>query len=629
MLNALQLLKQAAKAFPPPPDLSTSEWADTFRQLSSETSSEPGQWYTDRVPYAKAIMDSFDDNEITVAMTSTQIAKTEILNNALGKRIHLDPGPTMIVLPTQKPNAESYSKKRLYPMIRDTPVLAEKIDIQSRKSSNTILEKFFPGGSIRMVGANSPTGLCSDPIRYLFCDEVDRYPSTSGTEGDPLTLAFQRTDNFPFRRIGLFSTPGNKGASRIEDYYEKSDKKRYFVPCPHCGFKQVLKWTQVKWDKNDPANPWYECENPKCNERITDAHKEGMLAGGEWIAEAPFTGISGFHLNALYSPWLTLAKIVKKFMESKDNPETLKTFVNTTLGETYDSQGGEGLSWQNLYARCEPYAPLSVPMGGLLLTAGVDVQRSPARLAVSIYAWGIGEESWKIYHIEIYGEPTEEKVWNELDSLLSSKFTHESGAELGISAVAVDAGYSQNEVYQFVRKRSHRNFYAIRGQSQPGKPIIGRPTWQDVNFKGKVIKKGVKLWPVGSDTGKSVIYSRLRILQPGAGYVHFPIGTDDEFFKQLTAEKLVVKYNKGFPKQEWVVTRRSGRNEALDCFVYAYAAAVALGVQTMDWNRLKKLIIPEKSAIIETDSVEKEDLQPITRRRQSRSREIQNFATDY
>ena len=224
-----------------------------------------------------------------------------------------------------------------------------------------------------------------------------------------------------------------------------------------------------------------------------------------------------------------------------------------------------------------------------MVTAGVDVQGD--RLSVGVYAWGPGEESWLIYSIELYGDPTEAKVWEDLDVLLLSKFTHAGGSELAITAAAIDSGFKPNEVYNFVRRRAGRNLYAVKGMSTAGKPVIGKPTYQEVTYKGQVLKKGVRLWPVGSDTVKGIIYSRLQLKNYGPGYIHFPIGLDSEYYEQLCAEKLQTKYVKGFPRQEWVKIR--SRNEALDCLVYAYAAATALGIARIDWNKLRESLTPQ------------------------------------
>lgn len=573
-------------------------------------------------------MDAVNIYELVVIMTSAQIGKTEMLNNVVGYFMSQDPSPLLVVQPTLE-MAETWSKDRLAPMLRDTPLLSGLVaDSKARNSGNMILKKNFPGGHITMSGANSPASLASRPIRIVLCDEVDRFSASAGTEGDPVNLAVKRTTTFWNRRVLLVSTPTIKGASRIEAAWEKSDQRRYFVPCPICEYSQILSWSQVKWEKDDPKNAWYECAG--CGGKIESIHKSQLIRLGKWQATAEFKGTAGFHLNELYSPWRTFGDVVESFLAAKDNPEMLKVWVNTSLGETFDEDGGEGLEWQQLAARAEPYQPLSVPRGGLLLTAGVDVQGD--RLSVAVWAWGVGEESWLIYWTELYGDPTESKVWDELDTVLLSSYTHESGTELKITAACIDSGFKPQEVYNFVRRRPGRNLFAVKGMSTPGKPVIGKPSLQEISYRGQTLKKGVKLWPVGSDVAKGIIYSRLRI-RSGAGCVHFPLGIDEEFYQQLTAEKLTTRFIKGFPKREWVKIRP--RNEALDTYVYSYAAAHACGLVRMDWKKLEATIIP--AVIDEEEKIENPSPPPpepakkpsFTSQANSSMRRKGNFATSW
>jgi phage terminase large subunit GpA-like protein len=279
--------------------------------------------------------------------------------------------------------------------------------------------------------------------------------------------------------------------------------------------------------------------------------------------------------------------VAADFLKAKDNPQQLKVWVNTSLGETWDDQQGETPEFEELAARAEGYSPSFVPRGGLFLTAGVDVQAD--RLAVVVKAWGRGEESWLIHWGEIYGDPTVGKVWEDLDALLTMKFEHELGSEVGILCSAIDSGFRPQEVYQFVRSRKYKTL-ATKGMSTPGKAVLGRATYQDVNYKGQVLKKGVQLFPVGSDVAKSVIYSRMKIRE-GAGMMHFPQGLDDSYYMQLTAEKLIVKFNKGVPTREWVKVR--ARNEALDCEVLSYVAALAVGLNRANWEKLEAQLLPK------------------------------------
>lgn len=583
MRQASKILAKVSKLFAPPPRLKVSEWADRFRKLSSEASAEPGQWRTSRAEYQRGMMDAVNDPlvETVVIMSSAQIGKSDALvNNTIGYFIHQDPSPILLIQPTVD-MAESYSKDRIATMIRDTPELKQLVgDAKAKSSNNTVLHKKFVGGQLVIAGANSPAGLASRPIRIVLADEVDRYPVSASEEGDPVNLAVKRTTTFWNRKVILVSTPTIKGASRIEKAFKESDRRRYFVPCPHCQHSQYLSWGQVKWDKDKPKEAWYECES--CGTTITNSHKPQMLREGKWIATSEFNGIAGFAINELYSPWRTFGDVADAFLKAKNDPELLKVWVNTSLGETFDDQNGEGLEWQQLAARAEPYTPLTVPSGGKFLTAGVDVQGD--RLSVSIWAWGRGEECWLVYTIELYGDPLENEVWEELDAILLSNYTHSTGNELRITAAAIDTGFKPQEVYNFIRQRPGRKLFAVKGLSTPGKPILSKPTPQEVTYKGQNYLKGIKLWGVGTDTAKSLIYSRLRLKTPGAGYIHTYIGLDEEFYQQITAEKLVTRYVKGFPKQEWIKIRP--RNEALDTLVYSYAAAIGCGMARLNWNKL-------------------------------------------
>jgi phage terminase large subunit GpA-like protein len=597
--------------WPPPPVLKISEWADQYRVLSPEASAEPGQWQTDRVPYLREILDTIATEREVIVMASSQVGKTEAILNTIGYFMHQDPAPLMMVQPTIE-MAEAISKDRIATMIRDSPALVGLVgDRRARDSGNQILHKIFPGGHLTLSGANSPASLASRPIRVMLFDEIDRFPATAGAEGDPVNLASKRTATFWNRRIVKVSTPTIKGASRIEKDWERSDKRRFFVPCPHCQQEQALVWERVKWEKNrGQIEAWYECEF--CEGKIRDGHKSGFLRSGQWRSTAPENRVPGFHISELYSPWRTFEDVVRAYLDAKDDPQLLKVFWNTSLGLPYDDEGGEGLIYRQLMVRCEPYPVLSVPAKAFLLTVGVDVQKN--RLAVSVWGWGRDEEAWLIYHCEIYGDPIEGKVWQDLEAILNSSFTHESGGELMISLAAIDTGFQPNSVYNFVRKRS--NCYAVRGANAFGKPIVGRPSLQEVTYKGKPLKQGVRLWPIGTDTVKGTIYNRLRLSEAGPGYIHFPAGQDQEYFEQLCAEKVITRFVNGSPRREWVKLRP--RNEALDCFVYAYAAATIAGVQRLDWGKLEIALCPLAPEEKPAPEVPPKPKQPWARERKQR-----------
>jgi phage terminase large subunit GpA-like protein len=560
----------------PDADLTVSEWADQHRMLSQKAASEPGPWRTDRTPYLREIMDELSPSspvETVVFMAGAQVGKTESGNNWLGFVIHHAPGPMMMVQPTVD-TAKRLSKQRLAPMIEETPVLRDRIaDNRARDGGNTMLVKEFQGGVLVVTGANSAVGLRSMPVRYLFLDEVDAFPHDVDGEGDPIQLAIRRTTTFSRRKVYLSSTPTIKDTSRIEREYLNSDQRRFYVPCPHCDHFQHLRWAQMKWTDADPTTAAYACED--CGTLIEERYKSDMLRRGEWRATAEGTGkVAGFHLSSLYSPlgWKSWASIVDDFLQAKNDPPALKTWVNTVLGETWEEEYSTKVGASAIAERAEVYDLLTVPEGGLLLTAGVDVQDN--RLAIKVKAWGPDEESWLINWTEIYGDPSRPELWKQLDSVLfETDYTHENGTPMPVRAVAIDSGgHFTHEVYAYVRTRRDRHVIAVKGMSQPGKAIITKPSRQDINFKNQTIKKGVELWGVGTDTAKAVIYGRLKNTEPaGAGVLHFPMGLPNEYYEQLTAEKQITRYSNGFPRRIWI-KKEGARNEALDCEVYSLAA---------------------------------------------------------
>jgi phage terminase large subunit GpA-like protein len=509
------------------------------------------------------MMDAVNDptTHTVVIMTSAQIGKTEAINNIIAFYVCYEPSPMLNVQPTVE-MAETWSKDRLAPMIRDTPALKMRMGgPTSRASGNTMLHKQFPGGHITMAGANSAASLASRPIRVVLCDEVDRYPISAGTEGDPVNLARKRTATFWNRKVILTSTPTIKGMSRIESEFEMSDKRRYFVPCPHCGEMQSLKWSNVVFDKADVRSTSYACVNGCV---IEESHKQWMLANGEWKAELPFNGRAGFHLNELYSPWRRWWEIVQDFLEVKDNTDRLKTWTNTSLGETWQDKGEE-VDHSGLMSRREAYDADSLPQEILLITAAADVQGD--RIEALSQGWGQDQEHWDIEHKVFWGDPSRPDVWRELDEwLLKTYPVGNSG--LKIACCTVDSGGHHTEhVYNFCKPRQGRRVFAIKGSSQYHGPIASKPQ--------QTGRQRVMLYSIGTDTAKdTVLLSWLKVDEPGPGYIHFPHHVDDEHFRQLTAESRKTEYFRGTKRYKWSKIRP--RNEILDLHVYNYAAYAIL-----------------------------------------------------
>ena len=508
-------------------------------------------------------MDAFNEPNIEriVVMTSSQVGKTEILLNAIGYYIDQDPSPMLVVQPTLA-MGQSFSKDRLSAMIRDTEKIRDCIkDARSRDSGNTTMHKKFAGGHISIVGSNSPSGLSSRPVRCLFMDEVDRFEASAGSEGSPVSLAIARTKTFNNRKIFLCSTPTIKGLSAIETAFEESDKRYYEVPCPECDHYQVLKWKGVVWDEDKPETAAYACE--ECGSVINESKKQWMLKHGRWVATAESSDTAGFHISELYSVWSTWADMAKNFLEAKKQPEMLKTWINTSLGESWTEQGDE-LDYEKLLERRLNYDHASIPEDVLIITAGCDVQKD--RIECQTVGWAKQYEAYVIDYKIFWGDPNALNVWNELDTYLKKRFFTESKRPIPISCCTIDSGgHHTNMVYHFTKPRQARRVFAIKGLSQAGKPIANRPT-----FVGK--NKAV-LYGVGTDTAKEAIFARLSS-EPEDTTLHFCMDLDEEFFKQLTSEKRITKFVRGKKSLVWKQIRP--RNEALDTLVYNFAAIYIL-----------------------------------------------------
>ena len=577
-----QLIRDIAGGMHPPPKLTLSEWADRERRLSSDTSASPGRWRTDRFEPLRGVMDSITHNERTCVMKAAQLGFTEIILNACGYYAEQDPSPILVVLPNTSPMANDFSDDRLAPMIRDTPCLAAKFASEkTRDTKNKKLNKNFPGGNISMTGANSPTGLRSKPKRIILFDEVDGYGLSSGHEGDPILLGTKRAANFWNRRIVLVSTPTIKGLSRIEKEFEKSDKRYFYISCPHCDFEHNLKWSNVKYDNKDSTTARFIC--PNCTKPYSNAQKNAAVKRGRWIATAPWKGVAGFHISELYSPWRGIPELVNDWLESEGDNEQRQVFINTVLGELW-TDGGAPLDEHALLKRCEPYnAKESLPDRTLILTAGVDTH--PDRLEIEVVGWAAGEESWSIdYHV-IEGDPDipegqPKSVWDRLTAYLRQKWESPIYGEMVVEYTCIDTGGANTQsVYGYVRRHKGDNIFGVKGKGGEGIPIIGRAGRGGTGKKGKI---PITLYMVGTDQAKAVTYRRLRLDSPGSGYCHFPSGRGLAYFQQLTAEKIVTTYIKGFPKRHFECPKGT-RNEALDVRVYAFAALTLAGVQ---WDKL-------------------------------------------
>lgn len=565
----------------PPPKLTVSAWADAYRVLSRESSAEPGRWRTDRAPYQRGIMDALSDPLIERVhfMKSAQVGATEILNNVVGFYIDQDPAPILVVQPSVDPMAKAWSTDRLAPMLRDTPRLRGKVhDPRARDSGNTILHKVFTGGHVTIVGANSAAGLASRPIRIALFDEVDRYPASAGTEGDPITLGIQRTQTFWNRKILLCSTPTLKTLSRIEKAFNEGDQRYFYLPCPSCGTEQVLVWKQLHWDHAKPETARYVCQ--ECTAEIPETMKLWMMERGRWIATVPERRIASFHINALYSGWARWPELVTEWLEAQGDQQRLQAFINTKLGEVWDERGA-GLEPGLIEARRVTFRA-EIPTGIGYLTMGVDVQDD--RLEYVVRGWGAGEQSWLIAFDRILGDTATpfghpRSPWNDLEVIRLRDWKAESGRLVRIAATAVDTGgHSTDAVYAYTGPRYTHRVYATKGSSIPGSPLVPRKPTR--NNKAKA-----PLFLIGSDTGKDIVHSRLKVSEPGPLYMHLPDPIPQDWVIQVTSERKVRKQVGGKWSSRWVLPI-GARNEALDCEVLALVALRLSPIRTAELERM-------------------------------------------
>lgn len=611
-------LNESLKLWAPPTRATLTQWAEEFFVLSSEASAETGLFTA--LAFQREPLDAITDPrvETVVIMSATQMLKTTIILVALGYVIDRDPGPVMVICPRDS-DVDKFSKIRLAPMLRDTPCLRGKVaESKSRHSMSTLDYKRFHGGHIAITAAGSPGNLAALPIRYLMCDEIDKYPLSAGSEGDPISLAKKRTITYRRRRkIILTCSPTVANTSRIAKAYALSDQRKYFVPCPVCKTYQTLEWAQVRFNDSlpvaqIPASAFYQCV--KCHAPWNDQQRWRAVDLGHWRAGHAFNGSAGFHISELYSPWRTLGEIVADYWEKKDDRQQYRTFVNTTLAELWVEEG-ETPEWATLHDRRESYPfgyepavaneEAVVPMGGLFLTCGVDVQRD--RLEYEVTAWGRGKESWSVAYgvIRLFDDQkhpiqtADTRYLDELEKVLATEWRHEGGASMPIMAMAIDTGERPKPVYEFakrharllsgtfgVRVHAERTVIPIKGTSKEALRIVASVTKEDAARR----RQNIHIISVGTGVAKQELYDNLRNIPRPAdgarmpGYCHFPEYASD-YFQGLCNEKRVVHEDGS------VTWEKLGRNEPLDCRVYSMAAAYVFGIDRLNegqWIQLEK-----------------------------------------
>lgn len=610
----------------PEPRLTVSEWADQHRYLSTRSGPIPGPWRTSRTPYLREIMDALSVSspvQEVVFCKGSQIGGTELGNNWLGSVIHQTPGSFMVVMPTEKVQKRK-SRQSLDTLIRDTPVIRNLVHVaKSRDPGNTTLMKVFPGGILILASAESASDLRSSPVRFLFKDEIDAFPEELDGEGDPDELADRGTMGFgEKRKIYSVSTPTIEGRSRIMRRFLETDRRYYHVPCPRCGFFQRITWrpsqgtesqASIKWEshpdelpgavansiKNRERAVWMECG--ACQGRIDEHEKETMLPGGRWVPEAPERSgvVRGYHLSALYSPYgmYSWADSAYRFLRAKGDPKRQRVWTNQDLGETW-KETGEAPDWRRLWERRESYPLGIVPLGGRILTCGVDVQGD--RIELEVKAWGPERRSWSIEYLVFPGGPEAPATWTYLDRLLARVWQFEDGGPpQHLAALGIDAGFAPQLVYAWVRRYGiSARLFALRGRVGTMQ-VIGPPSYVDVDVGGRKIQRGASFRPVDTGMIKEELFGRLSLDPPTdpatpfpEGYCHFP-SYGVEYFKGLASEQLIRRRLKsGREVHDWEKLPNVERNEPLDCYVYARAVLSALGADAWeleDWDAVRTI----------------------------------------
>lgn len=609
----------------PAPQLNVVEWAEEYRRLSKE-SSNGGRFITSRVEVARGPMLAATEPGVgtITLMACTQLLKTTVIENILGRFIHVDPCPILVVQPKDDA-AETFSKDRLAPMIRDTKVLRELFgEAKATDAGATLTHKQFPGGHVTLVGSNSPTNLAMRPIRLLCCDEIDKYPLSAGGEGPPIDLAEERQAEFKTNSLSVRAcSPTIAGRSAIEASYEESDQRKAFVECPHCHGWHALEWEHVHFDKDEggkiqAASARYHCGG--CGAAWTESQRLVALRKIEWRQTRAFTccgehqtpehwapeahGVrralcrdcgatavpndhAGFVASKLYAPKQTIRETVAKFARAlRRGPEALRAFFNTQLARTW-KEGADAPDWQDVYARRDrAYRAGAIPLGALVLFAGADVQRD--RIEVSIWAFGRNRERWLIEHRVLPGDTNRPEVWKSLAAMFEETWEHEGGAEMSVRDWGIDSGAYTAEVYAFVRSQAGRgNVHAVDGQDSVQSAFLGVGA-KDATPAGKKLRRGLKTLRIGASFCKQELMGCLALQRPPkdegfpAGFVHLPEDVTEDQVKQLTSEELIVHTTRGRTKRDWVVIG-GRRNELLDCANYARGLAAMRG-----WDRWRE-----------------------------------------
>lgn len=569
-----------ARAFAPRKHLTVSEWSDKNRRLSKKSSPEAGPWRTDRNPPLREIMDCLSARSTihhVVVKFPIQFGKTEVGVNSLAYWMTEAPGPIMVCLPGEVSQMKWINQK-LNPMIEETGAVQEAlVSLNSRNAANTKDFKDFIGGQLYIEHAGSPARLKSTTVKYLIVDELSEFAANLNTGDDPLMMLEDRYSAYSatYKRLDI-SSPGTRGICRIDELYEKSDQRRFNMPCPHCNEEIVFEWPGLHWSP-DGSEVWYVC--PECAAIIHEHHKTEMIAKGRWIPANPESKIRGYTINCLYYQiglgprWSTL---VEMWQQAHNDPAKLKTFVNSRLAEAWEDPSMRKVKLNIIADRAEAYPLRIAPLGVCGITAGVDTQDD--RLEVQIVGWGKGLAGWVLDYVVLPGDPEDDKVWRDLVDLLNTPIEHANGHQLLVHATAIDGGGHRTEaVKDFVRRRLIRRPMVIFGAVPNNAPVLSKPKAQDLNHRGQFYKRGVMIQHVGTVGVKNKLFGRMATdgdKPADQRMLHFSDQLPNEYFTGVVSET----FN---PRTGRFEKKRGARNEPLDTLVYAYAATHH---QELRWN---------------------------------------------
>lgn len=623
-----------------PDPLTLCEWAEKHFYLSAESSYVEQKWVC--YPFQVALMNAISNDDIREVdfIKSARVGYTKMILAAMLYMAEHKRRNQAIWQPTDD-DSDDFVKTELEPALRDVITMRSVFpQYLARHKTNTLQQKKFVDSILFTKGGKAAKNYRRISIDIGYLDEADAFDRDVEKEGDPFTLAKKRTEGATFPKMVIGTTPKLKGFSNIEDRVQLAKMRlRFHIRCPHCCEWIPLQWggkdapCGLKWVNGDPETVAHLCG--ECGALFTQADYLRVWRTNRWIGECgnwtedgihffdpagasiPTPEHVAFHIWTAYSPQATWSDIVREFLAAAEKARAgdmskMKTFVNTTRGETWE-EDVEKTDSQALAARAEPYPLRTVPLGGLVLVAGVDVQHN--RFEVVVWAVGRGEETWVVDYMQINANPADETDWDKLDTYLQTSFPHAGGSVLTIEAAAVDTGgHYTHQAYNFCRQRGRRKVFAVKGDSQQGKPIKGRSSSQDVNWRGKVIKRGVKLWLVGTDTAKDLLHGRLQIVGSGPGAVHFSKDLPDEFYAQLTAEYRVLARTKSGDQYRWIKPPGK-RNEALDCTVYAMFCAQQIDLHRFTdkmWERLEAAVQPPTMDLFVAPQPAPEPLAPVT-----------------